>query len=156
MILAAHAVSAVGESVQSYAPCQYGLAQYDIAAAQEWPSDRTNVIPRELRVGSTTWASLLREGAPIQPVLLVLCLGGLYQPRASTDEQHSHRCITTHGSDQVARCVSQHWYLSVQTALADRAAQVQWSRSQGHLKAPLLQPDEVSVEKWTGPVAVIL
>ena len=56
----------------------------------------------------------------------------------------------------VAMCVSQHWYLSVQTALADRAVQVQWSRSQGHLKAPLLQPDEVSVERWIGPVAVIL
>ena len=56
----------------------------------------------------------------------------------------------------VAMCVSQHWYLSVQTALADRAAQVQWSRSQGHLKAPLLQQDEASVARWTGPVVGIL
>ena len=31
----------------------------------------------------------------------------------------------------VAMCVSQHWYLSVQTALADRAVQGQWLEEPG-------------------------
>ena len=91
MILAVHAVSAVGESVQSYAPCQYGYTQYGIAVTQEWPSDRTNVT--ELRLAPQHGLVYFVEKSPYSQYYWFKCFGGLCQ---LTPALMSNTATTTH------------------------------------------------------------